>query len=88
MFKLSFKTWVESAAEKMSLRSIIVNFLQEKMSISDEEVILNMQLKDIDESVVSGLLRLGVVQVDSDLSYEVKNGDMTVSDLIDRISED
>lgn len=58
------------------------------MSISDEEVILNMQLKDIDESVVSGLLRLGVVQVDSDLSYEVKNGDMTVSDLIDRISED
>lgn len=85
---LNFKNWLESVeVKKAGIKDTIINFLKDSLNVKDEEVILSMNLSDIDSDVVNDLLRRGMIsQADSNTLTDIKNGSITVSELIDRLA--
>jgi hypothetical protein len=86
--QLQFKNWFEnSEAEVAGIQGTVLDFLKDKMEIHDDDVILSMMVGSIDQSLISQLLKRGVFQTaDEDLLTDVKNGSITVKDMIDRMA--
>lgn len=84
MITLEFKKWTEDVDS--GLKDIVLNFLKDKLHLRDTESILNMPLSSMDQSIVGDLMNRGFfAQADDSLQLAVKNGSLTVQDLIDRL---
>ena len=87
MITLNFTNWLESA-DKEALKSMILNFLKDKLNLRDDSDILFMKVKSINSSIINSLFSRGLIQnVDQNLKKELISSDMTVSDLIERLSD-
>lgn len=87
--EINFKFWLENLeAKKLANRSIILSFLKDKTGISDEEQLVFMPLNSFSPKIVSELLNLGIMDnIDDSLRGDIKNGNLTILDLIGRISD-
>lgn len=83
----TFSQWIENVEARRSAgRTIILNFLKDKLKIDDDDAILGMNTADIDGSVIDDLLARGIVKTTNDSVLDrVKNG-ITVQELIDMLS--
>lgn len=87
---LKFKLWFENIeAKKGGIKDTILDFLKDKLNIDDEEEILSMQLSSIDQGVINSLMSRGIIQnAPDDLMQDIKNGSMTVGDMVNRLAGD
>lgn len=87
--EINFKFWLENLeAKKSANRSIILSFLKDKTGISDDEQLILMPLDSFNPKIVSELLNLGIMDnIDDSLRGDIKNGNLTILDLIGRISD-
>ncbi len=87
---LKFKLWLENLeAKKSGIQSTVLDFLKDKMNIDDDDEILSMQLSSIDQSLISSLLSRGIIQdAPDELLQDIKNGSLTVGDMINRLAGD
>jgi hypothetical protein len=85
---MEFKLWLENIeATRTGIKDTILKFLKPKLKIRDDSAILSMSLGSMDASVVSDLVNRGLVSgAGDDTLSAIRNGTITVSDLIDRIS--
>jgi len=87
MITLNFINWLESA-DKEALKSMILNFLKDKLNLRDDSDILFMKVKSINSSIINNLFSRGLIQnVDENLKKELISSDLTISDLIERLSD-
>lgn len=79
----SFKLWMEVLeARKTGFRDIIVGFLKSELKVNDDDTILNMNTKQIDQSVITKLLERGIVKTaDPDIMTRIKDG-VSIGELI------
>jgi hypothetical protein len=87
---LNFKNWIESIeANKSGIKDTIINFLKDALNINDEEAILSMKLSSMDNEIINDLMRRGIVaSSDENILSDIKNGSITVSELIDKLASD
>ena len=79
---MEFKAWLEASGKQ----DIILNFLKDKLNISDDETILQMSTADMEDSVIGDLLNRGIVSTASqDIITRIKNG-ITIKELIDLLA--
>lgn len=85
---MEFRFWIEALeSRKLAAKDVILNFLQDKLSIHDSDTILLMRTDDLDADVISDLVERGLVSSeDDDLMQAIKNG-ITIKDLIDRLAD-
>lgn len=82
--KIYFKKWLESSD---SSKEIILNYLKDKLHISNEKEILELKIKDIDSKIVNDLISRGIIQsTPENIQAEIKNGDITIQELINKIN--
>lgn len=88
MNNLSFKTWLEDFdAKSDASKDMILSFLKGKLHIHNDDDILSMKFGSMDKSIVGDLMTRGILKTaDSSIMQELKDGSMTVQDLIDRLS--
>lgn len=88
MNNLSFKIWLEEFDAKSSAaKDMILSFLKGKLHIHNDEDILSMKFSSMDKSIVADLMTRGILKTaDTSIMQELKDGNITVQDLIDRIS--
>ncbi len=86
---MHFSIWLENTeAKKEGSQSIILNYLMDKLSIRDPDVILQMNTNELDTKVVSDLMNRGIVATSNeDLLNRIKNG-IVIKDLIDLLAGD
>jgi hypothetical protein len=72
----TFKLWVEELeARKTGFQDIIIGFLKNELKINDDDIILDMNTKQIDQSVISKLLDRGIVRTaNPDVLTRIKDG--------------
>lgn len=89
MNNLNFKTWIEeSSVKKNAIKDMVLSFLKDKMGITGEDEILFMSLKSINPSIIRDLFTRGIISnIDPVQKTELQNSDITISELINRISE-
>ena len=79
---MEFKAWLEANGSQ----DIILNFLKDKLNITDDETILQMNTADMDDSVVGDLMNRGIISTSSqDILSRVKNG-ITIKELIELLA--
>lgn len=85
---MNFKNWFENMVAKMDgIKGTVLDFLKDKLNIENDDLILSMSLKDIDPNIVSQLLNRGFFQNSSpDLLNDIKNGTLTVEEMINRLA--
>lgn len=85
---LNFKKWLEYVSAKQNgMKDTILNFLKDELNVKDDDTILSMKLGSIDTSIINNLMSRGIVATaDSDIQDDIKNGSITVQDLIDKLS--
>ena len=86
--ELKFKTWLENLVAKTDgIKNTVLDFLKDKLSIQDDEAILTMPLSSIDQNVIGELLNRGFIQnAPEELLMDIKNGSLTVGDMVDRLA--
>lgn len=86
--ELNFKNWLEYvSAKENGVKDTILNFLKDELNVKDDDTILSMKIGSIDSSIINNLMSRGIVATaDSDVLDDIKNGSITVQDLIDKIS--
>ena len=79
----TFALWIEALeARKHGFQDVIVGFLKDALKIKDDDAILAMNTKQIDQGVISDLLKRGVVQTaDPDVLTRIRDG-VTIGELI------
>lgn len=82
---MDFKVWVENAVRRRAIQDTVLNFLQDKLSISDPQVILNMRTSQLEPSVLDELQQRGVLNANPNLAQDLKS-DITIQELIERSS--
>jgi hypothetical protein len=84
----NFKRWLEySSAKQNGIKDTILNFLKDELNVKDEDTILSMKIGSIDNSIINDLMSRGIVKTsDGDILDDIKNGSITVQDLIDKLS--
>ena len=77
------RKWTEEIeARKAGFKDIIVGFLKSELKINDDDTILNMSTKQIDQSVISKLLDRGIVKTaDPDVMTRIKDG-VSIGELV------
>ncbi len=87
---LNFKNWIESIeANKSGIKDTIINFLKDALNINDEEAILSMKLSSMDNEIINDLMSRGIIaSSDENILSDIKNGSITVSELIDKLASD
>ena len=89
MKKLNFKIWVESLEEKKdSMKSIILNILKDYLNINEDDIILNLKLSSIDKEIISDLLNRGIFKGSDEIEDLIKNSNITVLELIEKLSNE
>ena len=84
---LEFKFYIENEALRNGIRGTILDFLKDALNIKDDDTILSMNFGAIDQKVVSDLLSRGVITTaDESIMQDLKNGTITVAELIERLS--
>lgn len=85
---LNFKKWVEDvSAKEAGDKDTILNFLKDELGITDDETILAMKIGSIDKGIINNLLKHGIIaSANNDLLDDIKNGSITVEELIQRLS--
>lgn len=85
---LNFKYWLESVeANKAGIKDTIINFLKDALNINDEEAILSISFSAIDNEIINDLVRRGIIaSADETILSDIKNGSITVSELIDKLA--
>lgn len=88
MHNLQFNLWLEDLeAKRNGIKDTILNFLKDKLNISDDDAILDMPLNAIDHSIVAELLNRGIINTSSDEARQsIKNNSGTVLDMINRLA--
>jgi len=85
----SFNTWLEDKESRSNgSRTIILNFLQDRLNIDDPETIMQMNTKDIDEDVIDDLMKRGIIRTTNQSIFQrIKNG-ITMQELVDLLAGD
>lgn len=85
---MEFRKWLENIeAAKLGIRDTILSYLKDKLKITDDTELLDMPLKAIQPGILDDLLKRGVVTAGSeDISFLIRNGNGTISNLIDQIA--
>ena len=88
MITIDFRPWLENLeAKRTGVKDVILNFLKSKLHIDDDQEILSMPLGSIDKKVIGDLLARGIISTaDEGIAQDVKNGSITVMELVNRLS--
>lgn len=86
--EIQFKNWIESVeANRAGIEDTILGFLRSKLKITDDQSLLSLPLGSMDKNVVHDLINRGIISgADESVLTDIKNGNITVSGLIDRLS--
>lgn len=86
--ELNFSNWLENQiAKREGIKDTILKLLKSKLHVSDDGTILAMRLGSIDKSVISDLMSRGLVSTaDDSVLSDIRNGSITVGNLIDRLA--
>ena len=84
---MRFKLWIEELeARQSSFKDIIVTFLKDELHIDDIDVILNMNTKQIDDSIISKLLQRGIIHTaNPDVLTRIKDG-ISIRELVNLLA--
>ena len=85
---MEFKIWLENIeAKRNGIKDTILQFLRDKLNIRSDSAILSMSLGSIDKKVISDLSERGLISsADGDVLDDIRNGSITVQQLIDRLA--
>lgn len=85
---LEFKKFIENAeVEKIATKSLVLDFLKNRLNITDEDVILNMNISNFDSKVIEDLLKRGMfAELIPSIKDDIKNKNMSVEEFIDILS--
>jgi len=85
---LEFKKFIENAeVEKIATKSLVLDFLKNRLNITDEDVILNMNISNFDSKVIEDLLNRGMfAELIPSIKDDIKNKNMSVEEFIDILS--
>jgi len=88
MKSLEFKLWLENLnAKREGIKGTILNYLKDKLSINDDDAILNMPIGSIDRKVLSDLMNRGLISTSNeDVVQDIQNGNGTIMDLIAKLA--
>lgn len=86
---LDFKNFFENESfDFTSIKSIVLEYLKIKLNIKDDGVILNLNLSDIDTSVISDLLNRGEFSnIEDSIKSDIKKQNMSIQELIELLSK-
>lgn len=79
---MKFKNWLETFNNRKAIQDIILNFLRDKLSIKENDIILNMELDQIDSDIVSELKQRGIFD---QVNPRVFEGNPKIKDIINSL---